>query len=127
MIRICFFVIGCAALTCGCGEDEALNRHVVSERNVVSVRVLEKSGQCVVSEHQFACNRARSYLMDQLRLDSDTVIDVVPENFGNPGQHATDVAAQLRQAGFERVAIGGFSTYPGPDKAFQRAHEDSSR
>ena len=120
-VRICVFVLGCAVLTCACGEDKA------TEPNVVVVRVLEKNGQCVVSEHQFACDRAASYLKDQLRLDSDTVIDVMPEQFGNPGQHARDVAAQLRQAGFESVAVGGFGPYPGPNNALQRTLEDSRR
>jgi biopolymer transport protein ExbD len=95
--------------------------------NVVAVRVFEKDGQCAVSDYQIACESAASYLKDQLRLASDTLISVNPEAIGDPEQHVRDVAAQLRHAGFENVAIVGFVTSPKPNNALQRTLEDSHR
>ena len=121
--RICVFMLGCAVLMCACDENK-----LTAMPNLVTVRVLEDNGQCVVSGHQFACDRAVSYLRDQLRLNSDTAIDVIPQkDFEHPGQDVKDVAAQLRRAGFKTVAVVGFGTYPGPNNALQRTLEDPRR
>ena len=94
---------------------------------VTSVLVLDAGAECVVSESCIPCNSTAAYLKQQLGLSSDAVVSVNPEKLGEPEQHVKDVAAQLRQAGFQNVAVVGFVTLPEPNNALQRTLEDSRR
>jgi hypothetical protein len=121
MIRASAIVLISGLFVAGCGAPES------TELDIVSVRVLRNHRDCVVSDQPVACNDLPSYLKNEMKLRSDTMVSLNPEEVGPPGEDVRNLSERLKEAGFEQVAVVGFNTLPEPNNAFQRTLEDSRR
>jgi hypothetical protein len=87
-----------------CTSDDSKMPSVSS----IEVYVLADPSQCLVGERSLNCDRLAAHLRDVLKTESGATVRVTSSVPGLPMRRLSDVANQLRQAGFEHATSVAF-------------------
>jgi biopolymer transport protein ExbD len=74
----------------------------------VQVKILATSDECLVQGTSLKCDLLAAHLKDTLKVSRDTTVFVSADSAGLPMRRLSEVADQLRQAGYPLAIAAAF-------------------
>jgi hypothetical protein len=74
----------------------------------VQITVLASSDECLVQDTSLKCDLLAAHLRDSLKISRDTTVFVSTDSAGLPMRRLSEVADQLRRAGFPHAIAAAF-------------------